>query len=264
MSTHTFATMGTVASLRTHAQVSPKVLAPVELCFANADAKFSLYREASEASLIARGELRLADASLQTRDTYARALDWRSLTSGAFTPHRPDGVIDLSGVVKAQAMEEAGNLLDELGVANWLLNVGGDVLARGRERTENSTQENPSPRDWTVGIIDPTDRSSLLMSVPLQEAQRAVATSGIGERGEHIWRRDPHSNQREFIQVTVAAADIVTADALATAILAGGIPALNDATDRFDIDAVTCARDGSLRFSPRLLRRVEHWHTLNP
>ena len=47
------------------------------------------------------------------RACYSRALRWRSRTDDAFTPHRPDGVIDLSGIVKAEAMAAAGDVLDD-------------------------------------------------------------------------------------------------------------------------------------------------------
>jgi thiamine biosynthesis lipoprotein len=50
----------------------------------------------------------------------------------------------------------------------------------------------------------------------------------------------------EFVQVSVAAADVVTADVLATAIVAGGIPMLNRATDMWDIDVLAVRADGDL------------------
>jgi thiamine biosynthesis lipoprotein len=50
----------------------------------------------------------------------------------------------------------------------------------------------------------------------------------------------------EFVQVSVAAADVVTADVLATAIVAGGIPMLNRATAMWDIDVLAVRADGDL------------------
>jgi thiamine biosynthesis lipoprotein len=118
---YVFEAMGTVVS------IEPPLRVPqLERVFADLNSRYSLYRPDSELSRIADGSLRLIDASQDLRDTYSMALEWRSLTGGAFTPHRPDGVIDLSGIVKAIAMDAAGSLLADSD--DWILNVGGDVL----------------------------------------------------------------------------------------------------------------------------------------
>jgi thiamine biosynthesis lipoprotein len=117
MSVHTFEAMGTMVSIRiTDANSSvTAVLEDIQQKFSRLNQAFSLYREDSEISQIARGELALADSSEEMREEYARALDWREKTDGAFTPHRPDGVIDLSGTIKAVAIDAAAQLLHGLG-----------------------------------------------------------------------------------------------------------------------------------------------------
>ena len=75
----------------------------------------------------------------------------------------------------------------------------------------------------------------------------ALATSGSAERGEHIWRLGGGAG---FVQVTVAAADIVTADVLATAIVSGGTPTLNLATDNWDVAVLAIRADGSMLATP--------------
>ncbi|MGG7463340.1 FAD:protein FMN transferase [Plantibacter sp. YIM 135347] len=243
---HTFATMGTVASLRLHGDTPSPIVERIEAVFADADERFSLYRPDSEASRIARHDIALSDASTTMRDMYALALDWRAVTSGVFTPHRSDGFIDLAGVVKAAAIDAAGTILDETGIEDWLLNAGGDILSRG--------SDHGAP--WRVGIVDPVDRDRLLTSVELTGDRRAIATSGIGERGEHVWRRNEFPTDADPVQVTVLAAHILTADVWATAILAGGTPALDDATDRFDLDVLCCDRTGALLVTQGLRARI--------
>lgn len=201
MAVTTLETMGTVASIRSFEPVPADVLAGIRSSLDAIETRFSLYRE-SELSRVRDGHLALPDASDELRSTYERALEWRRATDGAFTPHRPDGVIDLSGLVKADAIAAVGELLDGC-LDRWLLTVGGDVLGRGA---------------WSVGVVHPDDRSRYLTVVPIDDERRAVATSGVAERGEHVWRTGP----ADFRQVTVAAPDIVTADVLATAILSGG------------------------------------------
>lgn len=244
MAVHVFTTMGTTVSLRFAGTLpDPRLLRAVEADFDAFDRRFSLYRADSELSRVARGDLALHNASAVLRDSYADAVDWRSRTAGAFTPHRPDGVIDLNGIVKAAAMAAAAARLDAAGETDWLLNVGGDILGRGDN----------AGAPWSIGISDPLDRSGLLCALTLDTGRTAVATSGTAERGEHVWRLQPERlDSTPFRQVTVRAADIVTADVLATAILAGGHDHLDDWAARFPIDVLTVAADGAILATPGL------------
>jgi thiamine biosynthesis lipoprotein len=230
-----FETMGTVATLD---GATEHLTATVKDLFENYEARFSLYRPDSELSRVASGELSLLDSSDELRDAYADAQVWGSLTGGVFTPHRPDGVIDLNGIVKARAMQAAGAALSAAGCHDWSLNVGGDILVSG---------VGAAP----IGIVDPADRATLLAAIDLSGTRRAVATSGSAERGDHIWLAGT-TERAEFVQATVVADDIVTADILATAIIAGGRATLDEITARWDVDVLTVDRVGELLASPGL------------
>lgn len=231
---HVFETMGTVVSLDVPAgPVAETVARVVEHIFATADNRFSLYRADSELSRIADGRLRMTNASEQIRSAYAAATFWRLLTDGAFSPNRPDGVVDLNGIVKANAIDEAGRALGSFGFTNWSLNVGGDILCSGSDSDGNR---------WTTGIVNPTNRSALACAIELRGDRRAVATSGSAERGDHIWR-GATTAVPEFLQVTVVANDIITADVLATAIVAGGALTLDLATTKWPIDVFAVRTD---------------------
>jgi thiamine biosynthesis lipoprotein len=226
-----FESMGTVVSLAGST-------IDLESVFASFDERFSLYRESSELSRVAAGSLALTDASDSLRDAYALAVEWRAATGGAFTPHRPDGIIDLNGIVKALAMEAAAAALKaESTLGGWILNVGGDILANG-------------PGEL-AGITDPAARGQLLTSIRMRPGVCGVATSGIAERGEHIWGR-----ATDFAQVTVMAGDIVTADVLATAIMSGGWDTMNAATATWDIDVLAIDREGNLAITPGMRAAV--------
>ncbi len=232
---HVFETMGTVVSV-----VCPagRLTAPVrdELVgvFDRLDRRFSLYRPDSEATAVADRRLLLRDSSPEYRDAYDLAATWSGDTEGAFTPHRPDGRIDLSGVVKAMGIQAAGEVLAGVD-ADWCVNAGGDVLVSGEERPG---------KPWVVGLVDPDDRSRLVSQFTCSAALPAVATSGVAERGEHIWRV---GSDRTFVQVSVAASDIIAADVLATAILAGGPGTLDLATRRWRLEVLAFAADGTVR-----------------
>lgn len=237
---HVFPTMGTTVSIRFPGQgPAAQVLRAVEEEFDAFDRRFSLYRPDSEISRIAHGELALQESTRILRDSYTDALDWRRRTHGAFTPHRPDGVIDLSGIVKAQAIAAAGDILNAAGQWAWLINAGGDLLASG------AFHDTP----WRLGIVDPDRRDALLCTVAMTGTRRALATSGTAERGEHIWRATG-SSSGAYRQVSVLADDVTTADVLATALLAGGPESCDDLLNRFDVDVVTVDGHGELTATP--------------
>jgi thiamine biosynthesis lipoprotein len=232
-----FESMGTVVSL--DVGVPDTALArEVAAIFDAYDARFSLYRPDSELSRVASGAARLADGSRELLDCYARALDWRTATEGAFTPHRPDGVIDLNGIVKAQAIAAAGAHLDQRGCAEWTINAGGDILT-----------SHTSSSDHVWGVSDPRDAGIMVCSIVVRKPRRAMATSGSAQRGDHIWSLASVASPT-YVQVTVVADDIVTADVLATAIIAGGRPTLDMAASRFDVDVLTVDHGGALMATP--------------
>lgn len=231
---HVFTTMGTVVSLRLDAPaVGTDVLVDVEARFAAFDAEFSRYRPESPAARIADGRSSLTSASPEHRRWYAEAVEWRNATGGAFDPHRRDGTVDLAGIVKAAAIQAAGTALEQAGIERWCCNAGGDVLTAGGTSTA----------PWNVGITHPDDAGRVLGAVALDGDRRAVATSGTSQRGEHVWRTDTAG---EYRQVTVIGRDIVTADVLATAVLAGGRTVLLQAVDRWQVDVVAVTRGGDL------------------
>ena len=235
---HVFTSMGTAVSLVFAADAPAGAIAAVENVFRALDDQFSLYKPQSEATAVAHGGLPIAQASRRMQDTFALAERWRNATSGAFTPHRPDGSIDLSGVVKAIAIDEAGSALRAHGGTDWCLNAGGDVLTSG-------SQDGGMP--WVVGVVDPADRGRLLTQFACSTAYPAVATSGVTERGEHVWRQD---DADRLVQVTVVAGDIITADVLATAILSGGRAVLDRALTRWPLEVIAASTSGDYYTTP--------------
>lgn len=228
----TFPTMGTVASLDLDGPIDPDLLHRIEAIFDDYDRTFSLYRHDSPLSAIARGDLNLRSSPPIVRTEYERAIEWRARTSGWFTPHRPDGVLDLSGTVKAVAIDAAARLLTDVGLTG-LIGVGGDLLRLGAG-------------DRRVGIVDPRDRKRLLAD-PILSGRAAIATSGSAERGDHIWTR---LGITDVCQASVLADDIVTADVVATALVAAGRAHLGDLLDALDVDALIVT-DDDLLATPR-------------
>jgi thiamine biosynthesis lipoprotein len=267
MSVHTFESMGTVVSVRLSApRANPAsreavAVAAAQHVFEALNDRFSLYRASSEISQIARGDLLLSAASERMRDAYAEALLWREATNGAFTPHRPDGVLDLSGTIKAVAIAEAAAAIQACGFTDFSINAGGDILTHGAPAGEAPDGDDPNgdapeAEEWVTGIVDPQNRTELLSVVTLTPEFPAMATSGSAERGDHIWARPGTTN--DFLQATVIAQDIITADVFATAIIAGGQETLDHLTANFEIAVLVVKSDGELLANPRFPTLVTH------
>ncbi len=181
------------------------------------ESRLSRYRHDSEVMRIERGELSLDDASPQVREVMVRCDVLRSETGGAFD-HRPvvDGrrVLDPNALAKGWIIEQAAVHLQTAGVRSYFVNAGGDIIVGAPP---------PGRESWRVGIAHPLRPDTLFATVDLTDA--AVATSGRYERGDHV-RRAPSAISRpdELAGVTVVGPELATADALATAVLAGGEP----------------------------------------
>lgn len=245
MTTHIFDTMGTTVSVRVHGGIQAHhtaALDGVEQVFRLYDTEYSLYRPQSPLSQLARGEVALVDLSHDIRDTYARAIEWRQHTHGAFTPHRPDGVIDLSGIVKADAIAAAGAVLRAHGIDAYSVNAGGDMATRGDAAT------------WSTGITSPTNPDELAAVVALGGDWTAIATSGVSERGEHIWRS--RADPDRVIQATVVSNDIVTSDVWATAIVSGGVDTVDLATASGTLAVLVFFDSGEVRANPDMIALI--------
>jgi thiamine biosynthesis lipoprotein len=200
------------------------------------DAQFSPYRDDSEVSRLARGELSEAEASPDLRHVLSACDHLALVTEGAFDArrHRPDGRPDPSGYVKGWAIEEAAWILDSAGARNYWVNAGGDIVARG---------EAAPGRPWRVGIQHP-DRRDRVAAV-LAVSDRAVATSGSYERGDHI--RDPRSGgavaPSALRSVTVVGPALAFTDAYATALFVMGLDGLHWLASRPDYEALAITAD---------------------
>jgi len=173
------------------------------------DATFSVHRHDSEISQISMGELAVVDADPRVWEVLAACDALQRGTSGAFD-HRPNGVLDPSGYVKGWAVEAAADVLTRHGLTSFLISAGGDIVARGA----------PAGADgWRIGIQDPTKPGSTVGTVELHD--NAVASSGLYERGSHIWGIT--GENEALAGVSIVGPDLGVADALATAVFASGL-----------------------------------------
>ena len=203
--------MGTVFSFDVREPgVSETVLDEAGALLRGVDETFSTYREGSEVSQIARGELSIAASSPEVRFVLAECERYRLLTDGYFSAYAA-GALDPSGYVKGWAIERASDLLRAAGSTHHYVNGGGDVQCVG-----GTTTATP----WHIGIADPRQVGKILTVVAGTDF--AIATSGSQERGAHVV--DPHTGASPagLLSLTVVGPQLSQADVYATAGFAMG------------------------------------------
>lgn len=178
------------------------------------------------------------------REGEAPADGWRGIAmDGGHIVRKERGItLDLCGIAKGHALDRMVGLLLDVGQENFLVDLGGELAARGRH---------PSGRPWRVAIEDPRPGIEAAAEV-VSLGTMAVATSGdrinaydVGSRRySHIIdpaTREPVAGAPASVSVLMANGR--EADGWATALMAAGPdgPAL---ARRLGLPALFLFRDG--------------------
>ena len=121
--------------------------------------------------------------------------------------------ITLDGIAKGFIADAASDVLSAHGVANHMVNAGGDIRVRVAEH---------SKRPWTIGIRHPEKAGDILASVRMTRG--GIATSGNYERAFDRSRSKHHlinhatGKSPDIASLSVKAENAMQADALATAL----------------------------------------------
>ncbi|RBI66792.1 FAD:protein FMN transferase [Vreelandella sulfidaeris] len=162
-----------------------------------------------------------------------------------------DVFVDLSGVAKGHATDRVAAYLDQQGLEHYLVNLGGDLIARGLRDEDEQTP-------WRIGIEVPEDGQQRAQHIiPLESM--SVATSGDyrnyfeveGERFSHTI--DPRTGRpvtHQVASVSVFHPSNAWADAWATALLVVG-----------EQDAMQMAIENNLK-ALFLVREGEQWRSI--
>lgn len=121
--------------------------------------------------------------------------------------------LTLDGIAKGYIADKASERLCALGLANHMVNAGGDIRCSGR----------PAPgRAWQIGIQHPGRAGALLATAAVSSG--GIATSGSYEayydraRSRHHLISHLTGKSADIASVSVRAASAMEADALATAL----------------------------------------------
>ncbi|WP_424933791.1 FAD:protein FMN transferase [Amaricoccus macauensis] len=151
--------------------------------------------------------------------------------------------VNLSAIAKGYGIDQVAAVLAEKGIENYLVEIGGDLVASG---------QNPLGDAWVIGIERPdAQQRAVEMVLPLTDL--GAATSGDyrnffeedGVRYSHII--DPTTGRpvtHRTTSVTVVAKSAMLADGLATALLATGERRGIDLAEENNIAALFIVHDG--------------------
>ncbi len=137
---------------------------------------------------------------------------------------KPGIQLDFSAIAKGYGVDVVAELLEQKGIQNYLVEIGGEVRAKGK----NAAQEL-----WTVGINTPQDNAEVTDFKAIVKLQdMALATSGNyrnfyelnGKKISHtINPRSGYSEDTNLLSASIFAKDCMTADAYATACMVMGL-----------------------------------------
>lgn len=166
-----------------------------------------------------------------------------AVAEDALRKEHPDLTLDLCGIAKGHALDEMVRTLRDHGVGDFVLDLGGEVAARGLH---------PEGRLWRVAVEEPRPDHAGAAEV-VAFATGAIATSGDRNNGFMSGtRRYSHIIAPELAEpvatatasVSVLSDSAMMADGWATALMAAG-DAGPDLARRAKLDALFLLRDRS-------------------
>ncbi|NNL16231.1 MAG: FAD:protein FMN transferase [Flavobacteriaceae bacterium] len=133
--------------------------------------------------------------------------------------------LDFNAIAKGYAVDVISEFLDDKDIANYLVEIGGEIKAQGINIDKL--------KDWKIGVENPNfdGTQSIFKAISIKNA--AMATSGtyrkfkidsLGNRYAHIIdTKTGYPSETNLLSVSVVTNDCITADAYATAFKAMGI-----------------------------------------
>ncbi len=148
-----------------------------------------------------------------------------ALENGKIVKQYPATMLDCSAIAKGYSCDVIGEFLESKGCKNYMVEIGGEVVAKG---------VNKKGKLWSIGISDPDESAFFTQELQaiVQLSDRALATSGnyrnfyVEDGKKYAHTIDPKTGypvQHSLLSATVLAANCMTADAYATAFMVMGL-----------------------------------------
>ena len=186
-------------------------------------------------------------------------------SNGSIKKSDPRITLDCSAIAKGYGVDVVARLLEEKGISNYMVEIGGEVVTRG-------ISEKRVP--WKIGVTKPTDdplsEGGELQTI-LNVTDKAMATSGNyrnfyykGKRkyAHTINPKTGYPVQHSILSATVLTNTCMRADAYATAFMVMGFEGAKKILERNpDLMAYLIYDDkGETKvwFSPSLKEKIDH------
>jgi len=152
-------------------------------------------------------------------------MDKVSLLNGKIIKTDPDISLDFNAIAQGYSVDVISKFLDDKGIDNYLVEIGGEVRARGKKAGKN----------WRIGIDKPVDNNMSpgeKLQAVIEISDRSLATSGnyrkfyIEDGVKYSHEIDPRTGypaKNTLLSATIIADDCATADAIATACMVKGV-----------------------------------------
>ena len=166
----------------------------------------------------------LKEISSAQRDSLMQVTGWAriQLKDGRIVKDNPAIYIDFNAIAKGYTVDLVAHYLSNLGSENHLVEIGGEVVAKGLSPTSGAL--------WKVGIDNPQQQEERSLQAVLSLNNQALATSGNYRK----YRVDEKTGQKyvhsinplngkpvrsKVLSTSVKAPDCMTADAYATSLM---------------------------------------------
>jgi FAD:protein FMN transferase len=148
------------------------------------------------------------------------------LQDGKILKESPHMKLDMSAIAKGYTCDLLGEFLASKGCTNYMVEIGGEVVALGK---------NERGRTWTIGISKPEESvffATNALQAKVQLPDDALATSGnyrnfyVEDGKKYAHTIDPKTGfpvQHSLLSTTVLAENCMDADAFATAFMVLGL-----------------------------------------
>lgn len=160
-------------------------------------------------------------------DSLLQYVDYRMvrMDGDKLIKEKPEIRLDFNAIAQGYSADLIGKMLEEKGITNYLVDVGGEVLAKGQK---------PDGTTWKVGIEKPTDDANdqRTLDAIVSLHNKALATSGnyrrffIKDGMKYSHTIDPITGYpvtHKLLSASVLADDAMVADAYATAFMVMGL-----------------------------------------
>ena len=141
----------------------------------------------------------------------------------------PRIMLNFSAIAKGYASDVIAKLLEREGVKNYLVDIGGEVAAKGK---------NASGECWKIGINEPENEDTYMRNT-YKDIVQLCEKSGLATSGDYrnFYIKDGkkfahtinpitgYPAEQNILSATIVAPDCMTADAYATAFMAMGVDA---------------------------------------